>query len=84
MTERVTAQQAMEAAKVAQAQVAAHETLCAERYKAINDTLKRVEALQLDQDAKRSRDTAGIYMRLWVFAGAIGGGMFAIIMKLLA
>lgn len=35
-----------------------------------------------DLDARRSKDTAGIYTRLWIFAGAIGTSMFAIIMAL--
>lgn len=76
--DRVTARQAMERANEANHKIDSHEDICSVRYDSLDKTMKRIEALQLDQDRKMD----GIYTRLWWFAGSVGACMFAVIMAL--
>lgn len=91
MSERYTIEDAMDAAKDAQNKIMAHEDVCAIRYAQIaenmatgNRTAEKNEALLLGLQSSMSESINGVYTRLWIFAGAMGGCMFAIIMLLVA
>lgn len=78
---------AMQKADQALNQIETHERICALRYEGIEkaqattaETLKSIAEALEKLDERRSKDTAGLYARLWIFAAAIGSGMFAIIM----
>jgi len=81
MTETV-ASQAMHIAQEAKAAVASHEAICAERYKSIADSSKRIEASLLAMSLKQSADVTGIYNRFWMIAAGLFACMFAVGMAL--
>lgn len=91
MSDRYTVEDAMDAAKEAQRKIMAHEDICAIRYNQIaenmatgNRAAEKNEALLLGLQTSISDSISGVYTRLWIFAGAMGGCMFAIIMLLVA
>jgi hypothetical protein len=89
LADRVTA--AERASEGARSGLSHHEDICGLRYEAIA-TAQKAQAETLTTiadglkalDNKRSEDTRGIYNRFWWFAAGIGGGMFAIILALVA
>ncbi|MGN6421968.1 MAG: hypothetical protein ACTHLA_01525 [Asticcacaulis sp.] len=87
---RPTIGEALHKAEQALGQIETHERICALRYEGIEKaqastarTLEGIADSLLKLDEKRSKDTSGIYARLWIFAAGIGSGMFAVIMALI-